>query len=586
MVSDTDIKKTKSKDSKKPRWFRLAPARTDLPEFDHIMDLYWGGPERRITGITLRIIGVNAIALLILMFGILYLSQYQNNLINARLETFQTELELISAALSENALEHDKQNNTARIVSNNMHQMVSKLSSTARQRIQVFNTGGTLMIDSRDLPGLDDRIWAEQERRPHDFHSVEVLRSMTRFVLELLPDRRTLPNYPETSKDQVLSFPDVPDALNKNISLSVWQNAKERIFLSAAAPLFANDQLGGAVLLTREGTEIEKDIGRVWIDVLKIFFGTLVLTTLLSIYLSGAIAKPLKRLAKAAEKVRRGQARADDIPDLSHRHDEIGELSVVLRQMTEALWERMDSIERFAADVSHELKNPLTSLKSAVETASIVKKSGDRKKLMDIIQHDVQRLDRLITDISNASRIDTELSREEFEKINLRELLNNLLDVYAADPLKRTSEEKQGWNKSVQTQNATITLNNASKAEITIWGLESRLAQVFQNLLSNALSFTPDGGTISVTVAPLNKKISITVENEGPGIPAGKLDNIFERFYSERPANEDYGQHSGLGLSICKQIIEAHGGQIFAENVKNESGKISGARLSVTLNKA
>ncbi len=583
MVSDTGTKKTKSNDKEKPRWFRLAPARADLPEFDHLMDLYWGGPERRITGITLRIIGVNAIALLILMFGILYLSQYQNNLINARLQTFETELELISSAISENALEIEE--DTARIVMNDAHKMVARLSKTARQRIQLFDTSGTLILDSRTLPGLDDRLWAQQERRAHNFHSIEVLRTMTQFVLELLPDRQTLPPYPEAVKGQEPIFPDVLDALNKKVSLSVWQKDSERIFLSAAAPLFTDNKLGGAVLLTREGTEIEQDIGRVWIDVLKIFLGTLILTTLLSIYLSGVIARPLKKLANAAESVRKGQARADDIPDLSHRHDEIGELSVALKQMTAALWERMDSIEQFAADVSHELKNPLTSLRSAVETASIVKKAGDRKKLMDIIKHDVERLDRLITDISNASRIDTELSREAFEKINLRELLSNLLDIYAADPLKRTKEDESDWNKTIPTQNATIMLDNIAREEVLIWGLESRLAQVFQNLISNALSFTPKNGTISVLVVPLNKKISITVEDEGPGIPDNKLDSIFERFYSERPKDEDYGQHSGLGLSICRQIIEAHGGQIFAENIKDENGKTRGARLTVILNK-
>jgi two-component system sensor histidine kinase ChvG len=518
------------------------------------------------------------------MFGILYLSQYQNNLINARLETFKTELELISSALSESALK--KQNDTARINIEQAYEMTARLAAITRQRIQIFDTNGTLVLDSRTLPGLDDRIWAKQERKTHPFHSVEVLRSMTRFILGLLPERQTLPAYPQTSKDQVLTFPDVPDALNEKISVSVWQTGEKRILLSAAAPLRAQEQTGGAILLTHEATEIEEDISLVWTEILKIFLGTLVLTTLLSIYLSGMIAQPLKKLAKAAEAVRKGKAGADHIPDLSHRHDEIGELSVVLRQMTEALWERMDSIERFAADVSHELKNPLTSLKSAVETASIVKKPSDRKKLTNIIKHDIERLERLITDISNASRIDTELSRTAFEKVNLKELLNNLLDSYAADPLKRTKENAQEWNKTIRTPQATLTLRCLSKNDIFVWGLESRLAQTFENILSNALSFTPKGGTISLLVVPLDKKVRITIEDEGPGIPESKLENIFERFYSERPKDEDYGRHSGLGLSICRQIIEAHGGQIYAENISIKRGEINGARFTITLNTA
>lgn len=586
MASDTATKKNKAKDTGKERWFRLAPARPDLPEFDHLLDLYWGGPERRITGITLRIIGVNAIALLILMFGILYLGQYQNNLINARLETFESELELISAALSEGAVVENAQSDTARIVLQPAQAMVKRLSQTTRQRIRIFDHDGKLIIDSTKLPDINDPLWANQDFQKRDFQSVEVLKNMAKLIIDLLPDKRTLPPYPETDPQNFLTYPDVSDALGGQISLSVWENNNDRIFLSAAAPLFTQRHLGGAVLLTRAGTEIEDDIGRVWIDVLKIFGGTLILTTLLSIYLSGAIARPLKKLAKATEAVRKGQARAGDIPDLSHRHDEIGELSVALRQMTQALWDRMDSIEQFAADVSHELKNPLTSLRSAVETASIVKKSGDRKKLMDIIKHDVERLDRLITDISNASRIDSEMSREAFEKINLRELLSNVLDVYAADPLKRSADKTEGWNREIKTKNALIKFSAMTDEDITIWGLEGRLAQVFQNLLSNALSFTPDKGSISVRVVPLRKKVSITIEDEGPGIPKAKLESIFERFYSERPEGEDYGQHSGLGLSICRQIIEAHGGQIFAENVKDEKGKQGGAHFTVILSVA
>lgn len=587
MASDTDTKKNKPKGPVKERWFRLAPARPDLPEFDHLLDLYWGGPERRITGITLRIIGVNAIALLILMFGILYLGQTQNNLINARLETFESELKLVSAALTQSAVQKANEDNTPRIVLSEARTMVMRLSKTSRQRIQIFDRDGTLLIDSRTLPETDDRLWGKQDYGKRDFHSVEVLKNTAKFIIELLPEKRTLPPYPEIDTQNFLTYPDVSDALAGQISLSVWENENDRIFLSAAAPLLTESGTTGAVLLTRAGTEIEDDIGRVWIDVLKIFGITLILTTLLSIYLSGVIARPLKKLAKATESVRKGQAKADDIPDMSHRHDEIGELSVALRQMTQALWDRMDSIEQFAADVSHELKNPLTSLRSAVETAAVVRKASDRKKLMDIIKHDVERLDRLITDIANASRIDSEMSREAFEKINVQELLSNVLDIYTADPLKRSeANETQRLTREIKTKDATIQFTAMTDTSVEVWGLEGRLAQVFQNLLSNALSFTPKNGAINVMIVPLKNKVSITIEDEGPGIPKAKIETIFERFYSERPESEDYGQHSGLGLSICRQIIEAHGGQIFAENVKDEKGKTGGARFTVILTKA
>ncbi|HOO81205.1 MAG TPA: ATP-binding protein [Alphaproteobacteria bacterium] len=584
MASDTDTKKTENQNHNgdKARWFRLAPVRPDLPEFDHLLDFYWGGPERRITGITLRIIAVNAITLLILMFGMLYLGQYQNNLINARLQTFETELNLISTSLSEKEIPNTNLDIDAnRVIFKNLEKLASRFAKTSRQRIRIFNTQGTLILDTRTLPDHDDRLWALEDRKTQDFHSIKTLKKMMRFIIDLLPEHQSLPTYPENTEIP----PGLIDALNKQITLSAWQNKQGRIILSAAAPLLMNEKPSGAILLTHESTEIEQDISRVWIDVLKIFSGALAMTILLSIYLSGVIARPLKKLANAAENVRRGQARSDDIPDLSHRHDEIGELSLALRQMTSALWNRMDSIERFAADVAHELKNPLTSLNSAIETASIVKKTSDRKKLMDIIKHDVQRLDRLISDISNASRIDSELSREAFEKINLHTLLTTLLETYAANPLERSNGAEQDWTRSIQTPKATIELHNTQPKNIFVWGLESRLAQVFQNLLSNALSFCPADSKITVNVTPLATKVHITIDDEGPGIPENKMKTIFERFYSERPQHEHYGQHSGLGLSICRQIIEAHGGQIFAENIYGPEEKPRGARFTVILNK-
>ena len=588
MASDTDTKNSKEKahQSYGPRrWFRLAPHRPDVPELEHLLDFYWGGPERRITGITLRIIAVNALALFILMFGIIYLGQYQSSLITARLQTFETELKLISAALSEKTLETNQNTDTGRIVYDRAKPLVARLASISRQRIQIFDTQGTQILDSTSLPLTES--WPNQQllNRTH-FQSIETLKSLARVIMGLFPDRQTLPYYPDTHGKNARLIPDASDALSNTVSLSVWHNKNEKFFLSAAAPLLIEDKVAGVVLLTREGTEMEEDIARVWLDVLKVFFVALILTIMLSIYLSGVIARPLKKLARAAERVRRGQARADEIPDLSHRHDEIGELSLALKQMTNALWERMDSIEHFAADVSHELKNPLTSLSSAIETASIVKKASDRKKMMDIIKHDVQRLDRLISDISSASRIDSELSREAFEKISLRTMLCGLIEAYSKNPLERSNTHHQSWDRSIHAKKATIKLKNTRPEDIILWGLEGRLAQVFQNLLSNALSFSPEGGIITVDVTQMATKVRITVEDQGPGIPKNKIQTIFDRFYSERPEHEHYGQHSGLGLSICRQIVEAHGGQIFAENIYGPEEKPRGACFTVLLNKA
>ncbi|MBL4803691.1 MAG: sensor N-terminal transmembrane domain-containing protein [Alphaproteobacteria bacterium] len=589
MASDTNTKNTKKTSQRtfqptRARWFRLAPA---TPQVGNIFDYYWSGPERRITGLTIRIIAVNVVALIILLVGIVYVGQYQNSLVEARLQTFQTELELIASALSE----QDNPDEIGQFVpldKENTEDLVKRLADVTLQRIRIVTPNGTVMVDSRAMPGLDDRIWAERFYAQNTQTSLETLIVLVRFLTSFLPEQQRLQMYPKEVDidNKVRNFPDIQNALGEGvISMSVWEDKHERIVLSAASPITRNGNIAGAVLLTRQGLQIEADIKDLWINVIRVFLGTLVLTVLLSIYLSGVIARPLKKLAKAAEAVRRGQAKADEIPDLSSRHDEIGELSTVLRQMTQALWSRMDSIEQFAADVSHELKNPLTSLKSAVETVQIVKKKADREKLLGVIQHDVERLDRLITDISHASRIDTELSREQFEKIDIKALLANVLDIYVANPLERDTAEN-ALPKTVQSENATITLDTSVKKTVLIWGIEGQLAQVFQNILANALTFAPNGSEILVFVRTKQSKIWITIEDQGPGIPENKLDTIFERFYSERPQYEDYGQHSGLGLAICKQIIEAHAGRIFAENMRDDNGQIAGARFTVVLEKA
>ncbi len=520
---------------------------------------------------------MNAIALIILLGGILYLGQYQKGLIETKLETFEAEIELLSAAISEGAIEESE--GKARLRPDQAKNMTRRLSLTSGKRIRLFDNQGQLIVDSAALLSPEElQHIASLYQGAEMLYTVQVLKNMADFIIGLLPDRRVLPFYPNVRSKKAADYPDVPVALTGQISLSAWHNFDESIFLSAAAPLHTDRYLAGAVLLTREGKDIEDDIGKVWLDVLRVFLATLLVTILLSIYLSGVIARPLRNLASAAEAVRRGEA--SEIPDLSHRHDEIGELSIVLRDMTNALWERMDSIEAFAADVAHELKNPLTSLRSAIETAAIVKKKADRDKLFGIIMHDFERLDRLISDISNASRLDAELSREAFQAVNIKEALSQLIDIYK-NPLER---KKSVASNKVKIEDVEVQLNLPAGGDIYVSGIESRLVQVFENLISNAASFSSKGKVVSINVRQKERHVHIEVEDEGPGIPDKKLETIFERFYSERPEHEDYGRHSGLGLSICRQIITAHQGRIYAENIKNKSGKVKGARFNVVLN--
>lgn len=537
---------------------------------------------------------MNAIALVILMLGVLYLGQSQNNLIEAKLATFQSEIELVSTAISQGAVEEvitppptilDPPGTEMRLNLNQASKMVRRMSHTMNKRIRLFGKDGQLLADSHQLKGPGGTIQIiDLEPVDHSLDSIQILKQFTAFIIGFLPDRRILPRYPDIEITRADHNPDAQQALKGHVSLSAWTDKNNSILLSAAAPIYGEEDIMGGVLLTRVARDIEEGILNVWWDILRVFLGTLLITILLSIYLSGAIGRPLKRLARAAERIRSGHSTSEDIPDLSHRHDEIGELSVVLKDMTEALWQRMDSIERFAADVSHELKNPLTSLKSAVETAAIVKKKEDREKLMGIIKHDVERLDRLITDISHASRLDTELSREIYQPVSINKILYNILDVYQT-PLERQKPINNGLlNITPPQKNINIVLDIQEDAEqMMVIGIEMRLSQVFQNLLNNALSFSPEKTSIKIQAVHRLNAVVITIEDEGSGIPESKLDTIFERFYSERPDYEDYGRHSGLGLSICKQIIEAHDGRIFAENRKDLSGKILGAKFTVIL---
>tara|TARA_B100000700_G_scaffold293012_1_gene353595 strand:- start:14975 stop:16072 length:1098 start_codon:yes stop_codon:yes gene_type:complete len=351
-----------------------------------------------------------------------------------------------------------------------------------------------------------------------------------------------------------------------------WSVQNGGVKLGAAVPVQRFKRVLGAVLLTANSEEIDAAVRDFRLDILKVFGIVLGVTVLLSLYLAGAIARPVRRLAAAADTVRRGHGEADTIPDFTRRRDEIGDLSEALRDMTEALWQRIEANESFAADVAHEIKNPLTSLRSAVETVSRVNDSEKQAALMDIIQDDVKRLDRLISDISDASRLDAELARGQMEIVDLGELLPALVQVHTTAANDLAGEAPR----------ADI-LFSGGNSEYKVRGIEGRLVQVVQNLISNARSFTPRGDKIVVELKRYRQDVIVTVQDQGPGVPLDSLDSIFERFYSERPKEETFGMHSGLGLSISRQIVEAHGGVIYAENVRGAGESLLGARFVVRL---
>ncbi len=576
---DTAIKKSS-------RWFRLNSQRGEI---DQLFDLYWSGKERRITGLTLRIIGVNVIAVLALIFGVVYLGKYHSTLIESKLERFETEITLVTAALAEGALDikRSKEETTTAILSPyKVKALSARLGATLNKRILVFDVNDNMIADSKIIIEKNSiepifQIIKEEELK---LDSVKILKDTAGWIASFFPQSAKLSLFSGVNSQKAKDYYDAVAAKEKRLSITAWHDRNGEIILTAAMPILNNSKITGIVMLIGGDEDIKNALGDTWFGILKIFLVTLFITILLSIYLSGVIARPLRKLAKAAEDVRKGKLKHNEIPDMGNRNDEIGELSIVLRDMTHALWERMDTIESFAADVSHEIKNPLTSLKSAVETAIIVTNKKDLDKLLDIIKHDVDRLDRLITDISNASRLDAELSRESFDIIDLKQLFRQLLDAYKT-PLERKAVNQSDSDGIIKDgiikDGITITLSMPSSSDILVMGSEGRLIQVFQNIIANALSFSPKGATIRIIIEVKDNRVTIIIEDEGQGIPENKLKDIFERFYSERPDHEEYGQHSGLGLSICKQIIAAHGGIIYAEN---KAGSKKGVLFIVILN--
>jgi len=341
----------------------------------------------------------------------------------------------------------------------------------------------------------------------------------------------------------------------KTVTESVSDN-EGRLLFSVAAPITVMGESVGTVVLTSHSAEIDRLVRYEREQILQIFIVALVLSVGLSLMLASTISNPLSDLAAAAESgrdrdTRRVAQNRVRIPDLAARPDEIGRLSVALRSMVSALYDRIDGNEQFAADVAHEIKNPLASLRSAVGSMRFVKKDEQREKLLDVIEQDVRRLDRLVSDISNASRLDSELVKEEEEEFNLLKTLSNLCQYLS----------QQAGDKGVDF------IIDLPGDPISIHGLEARLAQVFVNLVTNAISFCDEGDAVRVWARRRDNRVLVVVEDTGPGIPEQALAKVFKRFYSERPQAE-FGKHSGLGLAISKQIVEAHGGVIWAENIR------------------
>lgn len=549
------------------------------------------------SSLTRRILFLNLAGLAVLVTGILYLNTFRDGLIDARVESLMTQGEIIAGAIAASAtVETDSisidpekllelqageslgpgsdqlDNLDFPINPERVAPVLRRLISPTRTRARIYDRDANLLLDSRHLYSRGQIL--RYDLPPTDKEEPDLLERIQKFVFDFFRNT-ALPVYHEQPGGNGAAFPEVVKALTGSPSTIVRISEQGEQIVSVAVPIQRFRAVLGVLMLSTEGGDIDKIVAAERKAILRVFGIAALVTAILSMLLASTIANPLRRLSAAAVRVRRGVKNREEIPDFSDRQDEIGNLSIAVRDMTNALYARIEAIESFAADVSHELKNPLTSLRSAVETLPLAKNEASRARLMEIIQHDVRRLDRLITDISDASRLDAELAREDAGTVDLKKFITDLVDV------SRTATRNK---KTVDIEFKVAKLPQGVKGYF-VAGHDLRIGQVITNLIENARSFVPEEhGHIAISLARAGKVNIITVDDNGPGIRADNIDRIFERFYTDRPAGEAFGQNSGLGLSISRQIVEAHGGTLTAENIPGtKPGEIKGARFVVTL---
>ncbi len=518
-----------------------------------------------------KIITFNLLAMIVLVAGVLYLNPFRNSLVLQRESGLVAEAQLIAdvfeAQLQDappaNFLTGDGIDTVATTKGIELPEGVELL---------VYDGGGQLVSSSVGMPRPPQEVVAGLQRDQRSTIITDLLNRVWDGIAMLLAPAAD-PDI--TIRPEELAKGLVKEALGGATQVRTGHDERGDATFTVATPIRQGDKVVGVAAVTSFAGEINQLVRVEREQVLQMFVVAIIVSIGLSLVLASTIANPLSDLAAAAELGRDKNARKMSpsrvrIPDLTARPDEIGRLSGAMRGMVSALYERIESNEQFAADVAHEIKNPLASLRSAVGTLRVAKRDDQRDKLLDVIDHDVRRLDRLVSDISNASRLDSELVKEEEESFNLLKMLQNLSEYLG----------QEARSKGVEF------ISDLPSEPIITVGLEARLAQVFVNLISNAVSFCTEGDAVRVWARQRDGRVLVVVEDTGPGIPDQALTKIFKRFYSERPPGQ-FGEHSGLGLAISKQIVEAHGGVIWAENIRPTDADITseplGARFVVGL---
>jgi two-component system sensor histidine kinase ChvG len=564
---------------------------------------------RLASSLTRRIIVINLGGLVALMLGFLYLNQFREGLIDARVQSLQTQGEIIAAAIAASATvdtdaitidpeklldlapgqsfgpsDENQSNLQFSINPERVGPLLHRLVSPTRTRARIYDRDGYLLLDSRSLTSRSTILRFDLPA-PQTSDEAGPLIERTWNAVRGRFGQGDLPLYEDIGGGNGKAYPEVGHALRGTGESVVRINARGETVVSVAVPIQRFRAVRGALLLSTQGGDIDEIIAKERWAIVRIFLVSASVMLLLSLFFAGTIAEPIRRLAEAAERVRWRIKSRQEIPDFSDRSDEIGHLSAALRDMTGALYARIEAIESFAADVSHELKNPLTSLRSAVETLPIAKTADSRNRLLAIVQHDVKRLDRLISDIADASRLDAELARGDLQTVDLVAVLTAVVGL--------AQDVDRGDGVAVSFDIVPPPPGDFARRNWRIQANDSRLGQVFNNLIDNARSFSPEGSAVRVVLraarvtmrgGQMREGYEIVVDDEGPGIPAHAFERIFERFYTDRPT-QNFGQNSGLGLSISRQIVEAHGGRIRAVNrtAADDPETVLGARFTVWL---
>jgi two-component system, OmpR family, sensor histidine kinase ChvG len=498
------------------------------------------------------IITLNVLGLAILIVGALVLNELRQGLVNARIDSLTTQGELMAAIIDQAFTVGDP---APAMDANDASLTLQMLANPKTQRARLFDAQGRAIADSELVA---DRV--EQRALPP-----AARRGEARMPLPL----KARPKTPVAEEARAALRAEVAKALRGQHVAGLRRSENGDRVVSVSIPIQRVQAVLG--VLTLEANDVDEIIARERMALIPFILIAIAVSLSSSLLLTRLIAQPVRRLARAADRVRLAGARAISLPDLARRDDELGDLTRSLEDMTQALSERMDAIESFAADVAHEIKNPLTSLRSAVETLDLITDPSARERLLRILKNDVQRLDRLVTDISNASRLDAELSRDNPKPVDLERLIADIVGLYQA-----TAKPGEVGVRFTRPTGGEPT---------TVMGREGSLGQVFRNLIDNARSFSPPGGVVEVAVQRAASRVIATVSDSGPGIPAENLETIFERFYTSRPKGAAFGGNSGLGLSIARQIVEAHGGTLRAQN-RVVDGNLIGAVFLLMLPEA